>query len=108
MAKRIAQLRLIGDNTDSIEFIEHWSTNLLTNKEVLVLGIYALPGTRFKINHNNTQEIVIGASGIFTLSCEQKPLTTLYLNKHSYERLQSNTSKHFIVIDMVYMEGELK
>ena len=48
MASKIKQIRYPGQE---LEFNEGWSENIIANLgSVTQLGIYALPGTRFKIN----------------------------------------------------------
>ena len=100
MAKQIAQLYYDGNSKPPFENgtqIEGWSTNLLQGLgSVTQIGIYALPGTQFKINKGSEQTFIIGSSGLFSLSINENPIKELYVNYNL-----ENTG-HFIIIDLVY------
>lgn len=103
MAKKIAQLRFPGS---SIDFKNtDWSENLVENLgTIMQVGIYALPGTKFKISQNEGAEaaLIINGLGIFNMDVTDHPINSIRLSKSSYDLMSNN---QFIVIDLVYEEG---
>ena len=89
MANKIAQLRFSEDS--QLNFKNGWSNNLLTDLgDVFRLGIYALPGTQFKINQENASSIetlIIGSSGFFNIETEKYPITNIQLSQTSYNNI---------------------
>ena len=109
MTRQFTQLRYIGANSEAISFESgsEWSNNLIDGKYVVQLGIYALPGTKFLLNQDNKlmgENLVINNTGIFQIDIEDRPITSLRLNKNSYENLSEN-SGHVIIIDLLYEGG---
>ena len=106
MASKIKQIRYhyLGQE---LKFNEGWSENIITNLgSVTQLGIYALPGTRFKINQANSgsaEELIINGSGIFSVNLEDRPITSISLAEESYNNIKSG--QHFIIIDLIYEGG---
>lgn len=104
MAKTIEQLCFFGD--ESIEFEENgYSTNLINGKNVIQLGIYAVPGTKFRINQidsDNSKDLIINGSGIFSMNIENRPITKLSIFKNSFENIAN--SQHQIIIDLITEE----
>ena len=106
MASKIKQIRYPGQE---LEFNEGWSENIIANLgSVTQLGIYALPGTRFKINQANSdsvEELIINGSGIFSINLEDRPITSISLAKASFDNIIPLGKKHFIIIDLIYEGG---
>ena len=104
MASKIKQICYPGQE---LKFNEGWSENIITNLgSVTQLGIYALPGTRFKINQANSgsaEELIINGSGIFSINLEDRPITSISLAEESYNNIKSG--QHFIIIDLIYEGG---
>lgn len=104
MASKIKQIRYPGQE---LKFNNGWSENIIANLgSVTQLGIYALPGTRFKINQANSgsaEELIINGSGIFSINLEDRPINSISLAKESFDNIQ--TSQHFIIIDLIYKGG---
>lgn len=106
MQKKIKQLRFDNSNSSEITFTNGWSNNLIeTLGPVIQLGIYALPGTRFKINqaqsYGEIEELIINGYGLFSIDLENKPITTISLHQESYNNSKENN--HFIIIDLIYI-----
>mgnify|MGYP003300334051 CR=1 FL=1 len=104
MAKKIAQLRFPGS---SISFKDgaSWSDNLVEDLgTIMQVGIYALPGTKFKISQNEGAEValIINGLGVFNMDVTDYPINSIKLSKSSYELISNN---QFIIIDLVYEEG---
>ena len=106
MASKIKQIRYPGQQ--KLKFNEGWSENIIANLgSVTQLGIYALPGTRFKINQANSdsvEELIINGSGIFSINLEDRPITSISLAEASYNNVVQ-LGKHFIIIDLIYEGG---
>ena len=104
MASKIKQIRYPGQE---LKFNDGWSDNIIANLgSVTQLGIYALPGTRFKINQANSgseEELIINGSGIFSINLEDRPITSISLAKESFDNIQPG--QHFIIIDLIYEGG---
>ena len=67
------------------------------------LGIYALPGSRFRINQANTnkiEELIINGSGLFSINVQDRPINELSIWHEDYDKI----GNHYIVIDMIYEE----
>lgn len=105
MNKKIKQFRFPND---PITFTGDWSDNLANDLgQITQLGIYALPGTKFKINQilsDSVEELIINGYGTFSIDVEDKPITSISLNRNSYNNANNN---HFIIIDMVYVPKEV-
>lgn len=102
MAIQFTQLRYPGNNTPTFE--NGWSNNLIMDKNVISLGIYALPGTEFLINQDNKvkgESLKINGTGIFQINLEDRPITSLRIKENSY----NNIGEHFIIIDLTYEGG---
>lgn len=106
MAIQFTQLRYPNDDAISFDINNIWSNNLIEGKSVIQLGIYALPGTTFLINQDNKvrgEGLIINGTGIFQINTKEKPITSLRLNKNSYNN--ATTNNHFIIIDLIYEGG---
>ena len=105
MASKIKQIRY---PEQELKFNEGWSENIIANLgNITQLGIYALPGTRFKINQANSsfaEELIINGSGIFSINLEDRPITSINLAKESFDNIQMG--QHFIIIDLIYRGGQ--
>lgn len=115
MAKQFTQLRYVGEAGENLTFLGDkneqldWSNNIINEKYVTQLGIYALPGTEFLLNQAKQphgEQLVINNTGIFQIDVEDRPITSLRIGKDSYEKLQKETG-HYIIIDVVYEGGVL-
>lgn len=106
MASKIKQIRYYPGQ--KLKFNEGWSENIIANLgSVTQLGIYALPGTRFKINQANSgsaEELIINGSGIFSINLEDRPITSISLAKASFDNI-NQLGQHFIIIDLIYEGG---
>ena len=104
MASKIKQIRY---PEQELKFNEGWSENIIANLgSVTQLGIYALPGTRFKINQVNSgsaEELIINGSGIFSINLKDRPIISMSLAEESYNNIKSG--QHFIIIDLIYEGG---
>lgn len=105
MASKIKQIRY---PEQELKFNNGWSENIIANLgSVTQLGIYALPGTRFKINQANSgsaEELIINGSGIFSINLEDRPITSISLAEESFNNI-IQLGRHFIIIDLVYEGG---
>ena len=106
MNKKIKQFRFPETLLEDNFFTEDgWSLNLIENLgPVTQLGIYALPGSRFKINQkqsSSVEELVINGHGVFSIDLEEHPLTSISIHKESYNNAKNNN--HFIIIDVLYI-----
>ena len=102
MAIQFTQLRYPSNNAPIFE--NGWSNNLIAGKNVIQLGIYALPGTEFLVNQDNKvkgESLKINGTGIFQINVEDRPITSLKLKESSY----ININEHFIIIDLIYEGG---
>ena len=107
MASKIKQIRYSGQ--EELKFNEGgWSENIIAKLgSVTQLGIYALPGTRFKINQANSdsvEELIINSSGIFSINLEDRPITSISLAEASFDNIKQ-LGEHFIIIDLIYEGG---
>lgn len=108
MANKITQIRYTGDiEVDNLQFDNGWSNNIIEGLDnVTQLGIYALPGTRFKINQKNSdtvQDLIINGFGIFSINLKDRAIKNLNLSENSYNKIKDGS--HFIIIDLVYEGG---
>ena len=107
MASKIKQIRY-PDPGQKLKFNGGWSENIIANLgSVTQLGIYALPGTRFKINQANSdsvEKLIINGSGIFSINLEDRPITSISLAKASFDNI-NQLGQHFIIIDLIYEGG---
>lgn len=107
MANKITQLRF---PTIELSYIEgqEWSDNLIADLgSVTQLGIYALPGTKFRISQLESAldaEFMINGSGLFSMNTKERPINSIRLSKSSYDNAINNN--HFIVLDLIYNEIE--
>lgn len=106
MASKITQKRYSGKEGE-LTFDKGWSENILENLgSVTQLGIYALPGTRFRINQissDSPEELIINGSGIFSINLEDRPIVNISLNEDSFNNIKSG--QHYIIIDLIYEGG---
>lgn len=109
MNKKIKQFRFpdpdLQFEKDFFTEDEEWSLNLIENLgPVTQLGIYALPGSRFKINQqqsSSVEELVINGHGVFSIDLEERPITSISVHKESYNNTKENN--HFIIMDLLYI-----
>lgn len=107
MAKHIAQLRL-PEHKDEIKFIDGWSNNLLKGIATTILSIYGLPGTEFKITQNsNAHTFILNNTGLFSINCEDYPITNLQLHEKGYENILASAG-HLLTIDYIYTTEEVE
>ena len=110
MASKIGQIRIPGYTSLSFNS-EGWSQNLLGSAgPINKLGIYAVPGTVFKIkqeqqNFDEPTLLTIGGTGLFSIDLDKHYISELYLSEASYKML-TEPANHFIVIDYIYVEQE--
>lgn len=90
MAKQIEQI-VIKDETKL-------GKDLIENKIIKQLGIYALPGTQFAVNN---KPMIMNGFGIFELDGNEFPITSLQILNTI-----GNIGEHFIIIDLIYEEVE--
>jgi hypothetical protein len=87
-----------------------WSHNLIADYgNVVALGIYGLPGTKFKVNQlnaNTPETLVLNGSGLFSIDIEHRPITELRVHKDSIDLLNSNGG-HYLVLDLIYERGNV-
>ena len=107
MVRKIKQIRF-PEQSGSIVFTDGWSNNLVQDLgNVVQLGIYALPGTQFRINQDVNinsllnKELIINNSGLFSVNIEDNPIISIQLSENSYENIKE---AHAIIIDLVYVE----
>lgn len=106
MTKEFIQIKLSPN--DSLEFNEttKYSKNLIpSNVLVMGIGIYALPGTTFQVNQLNdniSRPLIINGLGMFQMDVEDRPITSLLINKESFENIKEY---HPIIIDLICQRG---
>lgn len=106
MAKQFKQLRIDPYTVVDAPDGSVWSNNLLeTDRIVLGIAIYALPGTRFQFNQINTKiprDFVMNTFGSFQMDTSNWPITGLFINMEDCERVKT---MYPIIIDLIYDEG---
>lgn len=117
MAKRIKQIRYYSDGSQNnyprggVSGIEPKYQNLISGsvfsayKAIIQLGIQTLPGTKFYLNGSNNP-IIIGNTGIYELDVQG--LTEIHSIQFdaSSIALIKNNSNAYLIIDMIYEDGE--
>lgn len=107
MSSKIKQLRFPDIELEEKDFVDEWSENLIKDLGIVTsLGIYALPGSTFKINQTeliqNEETLVINGLGTFSINTEEHPIKSIQLSKESYNLISSNNN--FIILDLIYEE----
>lgn len=98
--------RLDDNQPSNLSSFELQSGDAFTDYQPIVqLGIQALPGTKFKINHS-IEPIIVGASGMFELDLDgtSAVATSLTFEKDSLDYIDKNPDG-YLIIDIVYKEG---
>lgn len=72
---------------------------------VTQLGIQALPGTKFYLNHA-LEPIIIGVTGIYDLELnEQTQITKIQFDEESMKNIRDNNNA-YLIVDIIYDDGE--
>ena len=106
MAKKFMQINMTGPEEYKTASTDEY-VNLLTAQQmssivIYGLGIYALPGTKFKIfqqaNTQATNPVIINNLGVFQIDLEENPIFNISVNKRDIAEKQ-------ILVDIIYQEG---
>lgn len=109
MAKHIMQFRYYNDeqgNNNQPEDLNSESLNKGTAFEKYLpftqLGIQAFSGTRFFLNDNIEQPVIIGSTGIYELELEGiSKINSLKFDSKSLKLIADNPNA-FLIIDVIY------
>lgn len=110
MARKVKQIRYYGDN--NAQNSEGVRFNSLTGGDafskympVLQLGVQALPGTRFFLNGDNKNPIIIGGTGIYELDLNgEAEINSLQFAAASVNAIRNNNNA-YLIVDMIYDNG---
>ena len=108
MAKHVMQFRYYEDNHTNNQPVE-LNAGQLVNGTVFAkylpftqLGIQALPGTRFYLNDNIEDPIIVGSTGIYELELEGiSKISSLKFDSKSLKLIADNPNA-FLIIDVIY------
>lgn len=107
MARKVKQIRYYGDKRDGeLKFNQLTSgTAFSSYMPILQLGIQALPGTRFFLNGDITNPIIVGGTGIYELDLNgEAQINSLQFAAASVQAIQKNNNA-YLIVDMIYDNG---
>lgn len=117
MANRVKQFRYYSDGSEnnqpkimpsgeSVTYANYVSGEVFGNHfPVTQLGIQALPGTKFYLNHA-LEPVLIGVTGIYDLELnEQTQITKIQFGVDSMQILKDNNNA-YLIVDIIYDDGE--
>lgn len=112
--KQVYQYRYYGDN-NSKNFPKGITYNTITSGTafsghlpIIQLGIQAMPGTKFSLNHSS-DKVIIGTTGIYELDLTgQAEITSLMFDYESIAKINSsaNSGNMYLLVDVVYDNKE--
>ena len=116
MAKKVKQIRYYNDTADKNypsknsggpSYRNLISGSVFSNyMPIMQLGIQALPGTKFYLNGSNNP-IIIGNTGIYELDLwGMAEINSLQFDANSLSLISSNDNA-YLIIDMIYEDGEI-
>lgn len=112
MARYIKQYRFYKeDNKDQNYPKEIAYKNLISGSifeaglPIIQLGIQALPGTKFYLNHSK-EPVIIGQTGIYELDLQGKAeITALSFDGNSLSAINANQNA-YLIVDTIYEKPE--
>ena len=107
MARKIYQFRYYanGSGQTNVTAGELTGGNLFAKyAPVVQLGIQSLPGTKFYLNGNSTNPIIIGSTGIYEIDVSNDAAITAMSFDSSSIKTINDSGTGYLIIDIIYGE----